>query len=134
MGLTISAKGLPYDKTYDCGYITFLVFRKELAKAFNAEFGSLYERWCSLTDTVSKEEIARIEELGTLGIKEFLFHSDCDGKLTPDECRRIYKEIKDIKLDMVGHNYGTMKQYNMLDQWKGIVKHCADRRVTCWFT
>lgn len=63
----------------------------------------------------------------------FLFHSDCDGKFTWMECRRVYNAIKDLRMDMQGHNYGVMKPYNMLEHWKNIFLHCAKRRVNLYY-
>ena len=45
MGLTVVAKDLSDEFTYNCGYITFYHFRIALAKAYNKEFGQLYEKW-----------------------------------------------------------------------------------------
>ena len=67
------------------------------------------------------------------GLGLFLFHSDCDGKLTPKECRLIYNDIKDLKMDLLGHNYSDMKTYNILDRWKNMFYHCYKKRVNMYF-
>lgn len=136
MGLTVSAKGLSCEDSYDCGYITFGAFRIALAKAYNEEFGNLYEKWhqgAIFGGPLTKSELKRANELSSDGLNIFLTHSDCEGKFTPKECKKVYDAIKDIKMDMQGHNYGIMKPYNMLDQWKGIFKHCYKRRVNLYF-
>lgn len=109
MGLTIKIKGMK--DTYDCGYHTFNMFRRALATAY----------------------IARYYELSNPDLDVFLFHSDCDGKLTPKECRGIYNAIKDLEMSMPGHNYGDMVSYNMLERWKSMFKFCASHRVNMWF-
>lgn len=132
MGVTVTAIGLSDEDSFDCGYITFGQFRIGLAKAYNPEFGDLYERWYHAKE-LSGEEYDRMFELCGSGIGHFLFQSDCDGKLTPKECRAIYYDIKDLHMDMEGHNYGNMKPYNMLEHWKKMFWHCATKHVHMWF-
>lgn len=132
MGVTVTAIGLSDEDSFDCGYITFGQFRIELAKEYNPEFGNLYERWYH-SAKLSISEYDRMFELCGSGIGHFLFQSDCDGKLTPQECRAIYNDIKDLHMDMIGHNYGIMKPYNMLEHWKKMFWHCATKHVHMWF-
>ena len=132
MGLTIRAKGMSDEDSFDCGYIIFGQFRIGLAKAYNPEFGDLYERWYH-SEELSRTELNTMMRLCGSGIGHFLFHIDCDGRLTSQECRQIYNDIKDLHMDMKGRNYGNMKPYNMLDHWKAMFKYCADHRVNMWF-
>jgi hypothetical protein len=132
MGLTVYAKHLACEDSYDCGYITFAQFRAELAKTYNEDFGLLYKKW--LWGEITETEIKYMNELCNDDLDIFLTHSDCDGKLTPKECRKIYDAIKNYKMDMQGHNYGIMKPYNMLEQWKGIFNHCYKKRVNLYFS
>lgn len=138
MGLTIYAKGL--DKTYDCGYFSFFNFRKQLAKTFDENLGFLYEKW--INEGLTEEECNQFTEICPDGLGIFLTHSDCDGKLSPKECRMIYDDIKDLKMDLQGHNYGliklpdgkmTMETYNMLERWKYMLQYCYKRRVNMYF-
>lgn len=131
MGLTVHAKNLSAEDSYDCGYITFSRFRIELAKTYNKEFGELYRKW--LYDEITEKEVRRMNKLCNNDLDIFLTHDDDKGKFTPNECKRIYNVIKDYKMDMLGHNYGIMKPYNMLEQWKGIFKHCYKNRVNLYF-
>lgn len=55
------------------------------------------------------------------------------GIWSMEECRKIYNALKPLHMDMQGHNYGVMKPYNMLEHWKAIFKHCADRRVNLYY-
>lgn len=132
MGLTVSIKG--YKDAYDCGYITFMRFRVELAKAFDPVFGGLYEKWCM--DGLTQDECDTANRImeGHDALDLFLTHSDCDGKFTPKECRAIYDEIKDMHMDMLGHNYGDVNtHYNMLEKWKDMFLFCARNRVNMFF-
>lgn len=137
MGLTIKAKGLEHKNSYDCGYITFHHFRVELAKTYNKEFGELYERWINNgfagSVPLTKNEFDKMNELSNDDLNIFLIHSDCEGKLTSTECGKIYNVIKDLKMNMEGHNYVTMNYYNMLEQWKNMFYHCWKKRVNMYF-
>jgi len=42
MGLTVRAKGLT--ETYDCGYVTFGIFRQKLAAAYDELLGAKYSK------------------------------------------------------------------------------------------
>jgi len=131
MGLTAMAKGLTSETGFDCGYITFGLYRQKVAKAYNDEFGELYKK--EYTQALSDKEINRWNEICNDDLDIFLNHSDCDGKFTPQECRKIYNAMKDLKVEMSGHNYGVMKTYNMHEHWLNIFKHCYKRRVNLYF-
>lgn len=145
MGLTVTATGLDSSKSYDCGYITFGNFRLALAETFNKEYGLYYKKWVGqyfdekynrvfLTQDELNKWNKLIDEIDPdEGLFCFLKHPDTEGKITPQECRKIYNHIKDLKMDFEGHNYGEMKPYNMLEQWKGMFLHCAQRRVNLYF-
>lgn len=133
MGLWATAKGLTTETEYNCGYITYGKFLINLAYAYNREIGSIFEELCITGKNFSEEQARRWIELCNDDLDLLLFHSDCDGKFTWKECRRIYNAIKDLKMDMMGHNYGVMKTYNMLEHWKNIFLHCARRRVNLYY-
>lgn len=131
MGLDIKIKGMSYEETYHCGYITFRSYRCAVAKAWNQEFGKIYEK--QFTKKISNEDIKRWNELCNDDLDIFLNHSDCDGKLTWQECRAIYKVMKDLDVKMQGHNYGTMNYYDMHTLWLNMLKYCWKNRVTMRF-
>ena len=132
MGLYAYAKGLSGEERYDCGYITFGVYRQKVAEAFNKQLGELYKKYYR-DIKLTKEEIEKWNKLCNDDLDIFLFHSDCEGKFTPQECKKIYNVIKDLKIEMTGHNHGIMKQYNMHEHWLYIFKHCYTRRVNLYF-
>lgn len=82
---------------------------------------------------LSEAQAERWNQLCNDDLDLFLFHSDCDGKFSWQECRRIYNAIKDLHMDMQGHNYGVMKPYNMLEHWKGIFLYCSKCRVNLYY-
>lgn len=134
MGLTTIAKGLTAETEYDGSYITYGNFIMQLIKAAYGE--RCYEMFrASLIRQrpFSDEEGAWWNAHCNDDLDILIWHSDCDGKFSPQECRKIYNAMKNITMDVQGHNYGTMKPYNMLERWKAIFKHCADRRVNLYF-
>ena len=131
MGLDVYAKGIAYTDCYHCGYITFNIYREKVAKAYNERLGELYKK--DTKECLTKEEIEEWNKLCNDDLDIFLWHSDCEGKFTPQECRKIYNAMKDLKVEMQGHNYGTMKQYNMHEMWLNAFKHCYKKRVNLYF-
>ena len=132
MGLCATAKGLTEETGFDCGYITYGLFLRNLARTYNEESGEMFRSMCS-GNQLTEQQAERWDEICNDDLDLLLFHSDCDGKFTPQECRRIYNAIKDLYMDMQGHNYIVMKPYNMLEHWKSIFLHCAKRRVTLFY-
>lgn len=134
MGLTVRIKG--FDGSYDCGYITYGNFIMRLIKeAYGNVCLEMFQRSLytgkPFTDLDEKEWAKHQND----DLDLWIWHSDCDGKFTPSECRRIYNAIKDMHIpDFYAHNYGDMKQYNMLERWKEMFRHCARRRVNMYFT
>lgn len=133
MGLCATAKGLTEETGFDCGYITYGLFLRNLARTYNEEIGEMFRSMCS-GNQLTEQQAERWDEICNDDLDLLLFHSDCDGKFTPQECRRIYNAIKDLHMDMQGHNYVVMKPYNMLEHWKNIFLHNAKRRVNLYYS
>lgn len=131
MGLDISVKGLERKDTCHCGYITFNLYRKNVASAYNERLGELYKK--TFKDELQPEEIKECNNLCNDDLDIFLWHSDCDGKLTPKECKKIYDAMKDLKVEMQGHNYIEMNYYDMHQLWLNMLKHCYKHRVNMYF-
>lgn len=135
MGLDIRIKGMSYEETYHCGYITFGKYRCKVAEAYNKEFAEIYKKeYENALYRFTDEDIKRMNELCNDDLDLFLWHSDFDGKLTWKECKAIYNVMKDLKVEMQGHNYGTMNFYDMHQQWLNMFKFCWKHRVTMWFS
>lgn len=131
MGLDISVKGLERKDTYHCGYIKFNLYRKKVASAYNERLGELYKK--TFKDELQPEEIKEWNNLCNNDLDILLWHSDCDGKLTPKECKKIYDAMKDLKVEMQGHNYIEMNYYDMHQLWLNMLKHCYKHRVNMYF-
>lgn len=135
MGLYAHAKGLTDETCYDCGYLTYGTFLCELIKtAYGENCYDMFRYHMIHGDPFTEEECKYWNEHCNDDLDILIFHSDCDGKFTPQECKKIYNAIKDLHMDMLGHNYGVMKPYNMLEHWKAIFKHCATRRVNLYYS
>lgn len=134
MGLTVSAKGLDGKTGFDCGYITYGNFILELIKvAYGEKCHQIFRNSMRSGKPFTDDEEAYWNSVCNDDLDLLIFHNDCDGKFTPQECRKIYNAMKDLKSDMMGHNYGVMEPYNMFEHWKAIFKHCADRRVNLYY-
>ena len=131
MGLDINIKGLEREDTYHAGYMRFNLYRKKVASAYNERLGELYEK--TFKEDLQPEEIEEWNTLCNDDLDIFLWHSDCDGKLTPKECKKIYDVMKGLKVEMQGHNYIEMNCYDMHQLWLNMFKHCYKHKVNMWF-
>ena len=131
MGSDISVKGLERKDTYHGGYITFNLYREKVANAYNKRLGELYEK--TFKDELQSEDVKEWNQLCNDDLDIFLWHSDCDGKLTPKECKKIYDVMKDLKVEMQGQNYIEMNYYDMHQLWLNMLKHCYKHRVNMYF-
>jgi len=133
MGLYAHAKGLSDKDCYNKGYITFGVYRINVAKAYNKRLGELYEKDYK-DNKLTDEEIKEYNKLCNADLDIFLQHSDCEGKFTPEECKKIYDAMKNLKVLMQEHNYIIMETNNMHAHWLNIFRYCYKRRVNLYFS
>ena len=134
MGLDTRAKGMTYEMGYHCGYITYHCFIAEVIEnAYGKRCKDIYRNVVMYGEEATKVDVKYWNIVCNDDLDILIFHSDCDGKFTPDECKRIYKALEPLNSDMTGHNYGTMETYNMFDHWKAIFKYCADRKVNLYY-
>ena len=131
MGLTVHAKGLPPEKSFDCGYVSYGVFIMELIRAaYGYECYEIYHNAFIARRAFTDKETEFWYTKCNKDLEPLIWHDDNEGSFSVKECRGIYKAIKDLKMDMMGHNYSDPTvHFNMLEQWKGIFKHCVDNRV-----
>ena len=127
MGLDIKIKGLSREETYHGGYGIFSSYRILLAYSYSQEIGELYKKHVygdiGERNKPTQEEVERYDKICNDDLDILLFHSDCDGKLTPKECRKIYMAIKDLKCDCP----------DMHELWLNMLKHCYTKRVNMYF-
>lgn len=130
MGLDISIKGLEREDTYHGGYMRFASYRIEVCKAFNKTLGEIYEKpFLTPNYEFTDYEIEQWNKLCNDDLDIFLWHSDCDGKLTPEECKKIYNELK--KLNVKDLPYSD--KWTMQELWLNMLQFCYKHRVNMWF-
>lgn len=130
MGLDINIKGLEREDTYHAGYMRFGNYRREVAKAFNKTLGKIYEKpYLTPNYEFKDDEIKQWNTLCNDDLDIFLWHSDCDRKLTPKECKKIYDELK--KLNVKDLPYSD--KWTMQELWLNMLQFCYKHRVNMWF-
>ena len=130
MGLDISIKGLEREDTYHGGYMRFANYRIEVAKVFNKILGEIYEKpYLTPNYEFTDDEIEQWNNLCNDDLDIFLWHSDCDGKLTPEECRKVYNELKKLKIEDITYS----DKWTMHQLWLNMFKYCYEHRVNMYF-
>lgn len=130
MGLTITVN--KFD-SFDIGYFGFMNFRLELAKTYNKRLGELYRRWAFGWLDYTKEEPltnAEFEEMKEIGgdLLIFLTHKDTEGIFLPSESRKIYLQIRDLKIDYKVDDYCGQTSFNVLERLKSMFCHSWKRK------
>lgn len=128
MGLTLSAHDFYSD--INIGYINFFNFRYFIAKSLSEKHGKLYEaiaknRSNELAKVLSDEWNKDCDD----SLDILLWHSDCDGRLTPKECTKIKKSLSKINVNFEGREDLEEFYEDFLD----MLKHCSKRRVIMYF-
>lgn len=134
MGLTISGN---YKNSIDLtgGYGMFIKIREKVALAFNKQFGEHYltlKQCFRETDfktfNVLAEDIIEKNELEKdSDILDFLFASDCSGKINYKTCKKIYELIKNIKDEKLVLRYAAYSE-NDWEDFKELLKECYSHR------
>ena len=126
MGLDVVAKGMP---NFRLAYSTYYRMRMLIIKeAYGDRCEEIFRK-----QYASDEDIAYWNSVCNDDLDLFLLHSDCDGKFTAKECKRIYKALEPIHIDREGWGFDRADRCNMLDQWKRMFKHCMDKRVNMYY-
>lgn len=106
MGLTITSKIKKCPIELDGGYGMFMVLRQAIAKLYDKEFGEHYETLskCFLKEHFDEFNKKANEILRDNRFKEedediidFLYMSDCGGKIGYKTCKKLYDLLKDYK-------------------------------------
>jgi hypothetical protein len=127
MGLALTAKD--YIETLHIGYGGFAFFRKEIAKAYSEKHGKMYSDMISnFGKTITPEFIEEWNKDGNENLDILLWHSDCGGKLTPQESRKIYNEL--IKLTP---KFEDPFYEEFFEDFKDLLQYCYKRRVMLYF-
>ena len=52
-----------------------------------------------------------------------LNHSDCDGKLTVKECKKVWSRLKELVEDWDDDNYDKINALRLIEDMKGTIKN-----------
>lgn len=132
MGLDLRAKGYEGEE-FSIGYIGFGWIRRCIANSYNEEFGKLYEKpYINFGfREYTQAEVDRWNEICDDDLDILLNHSDCDGKLTWQECKKIIKALNKIDFKYPDEWRQDYKEkYYIL---KDMIRYCAENRRTLYF-
>ena len=126
MGLTIKNE----EMSIKMSYIGFAELRKAIAKLLNPDFAELYIALCKnkTSNEILNKKLNLYFEKGILKeednpILDFLFMSDCEGKLPAKSCKVLYNYDDNIK-----YGYCGRPDCAMFSDFKEIVRLCAKNR------
>lgn len=134
MGLDCHAKGLPESECFHGSYYRYHRFIYELIKTAYGEWFA--EKWH--TCAWDNRSVSAWNRICNQDLDILIFHSDCDGKFTPLECRKIYKALEPFTIDHESYVAGyparrPLKVVNTLALFKGMFLHCWKRRVNLYY-
>ena len=131
MGLGIYIKGLDYKDSFHSSYSGFTFYRQKIANAYNPRLGELYDiariKFLNNED-LSVEEIEEWNKICNDDLDIFLWHSDCDGKLTVKECRKVYKILKEYDYNLFPFPFNDLHK-----KFLSNLKFCIDNRRNMYF-
>lgn len=129
MGITISSKR----HSCDMGYGGFSRFRNAVAEMVNEEFHQHYlslssseamfsfgeerEKYFKKYDAITNEFIEK--GIVTIEVANFLYQSDCEGKVDRKQAKQIYELIKECNDDIV-YGYGGRQDCAKMSDLKSI--------------
>lgn len=137
MGLTIKCKKT--GREMDVSYSGFFRLRKKVAELVSQEVGEHYQELDEIFKITSSEkesalksyddETERMVERKKLPIKiaDFLYQSDCDGKIRYGACKEILKVIGDYD-DSIIYGYAGRENPAKFKDFKEILEDCVDNK------
>lgn len=130
MGITLTATNSKYD--FDMGYGGFFNLRRNIALALDKEFGENYSLLSKCITPKQFEEndssANRIIEKKKLSenyseVLDFLYESDCEGKVNYKTCGKILNLISNIDFGNKCFRY-TAYSHNDYEEFKEFLKDC----------
>ena len=137
MGVTIKCKKT--GREMDMGYFGFFKLRAKVAELVGSEVGEHYKKLDDILgipyperENVLKsydDETERLVENKVLPIKiaDFLYQSDCDGKIRYVACKEILKVIGDYDNGVI-YGYAGRKNPAKFKDFKEILQDCVDNK------
>lgn len=138
MGVTVKCEKT--GSSCDLGYVGFGRFREKVARLLNENFGAHYAKLSTpemmfAFDSNEREQIfdefdreaERLIKKHKISKRavDFLWQSDCEGKISPSACKTIYAAIKGYD-DNICYGYAGRKDCAMFSDLKSLFKECCD--------
>ena len=101
-------------------------YRMRIAELYNKRIGELYSK--NRLYPLTQEEEKEWNTLCNNDLDIFLWHSDCDGKLTVKECRKVYKVLKEYDFNLFPFPFNEMHK-----KFLSNLKFCIDNRRNMYF-
>lgn len=92
MGIDIRPKNRN-GRTYHSTYGAYFALRSMIAHSYSSDLGNMFDS----INIATSEDVQHWNDICDNDLDLLLLHSDCEGKLAPDECRRILKAIDKIE-------------------------------------
>lgn len=134
MGITIRSK----NKSIDMGYAGFNKLRTKVAELTADDIGEHYKKlhdsiflMGDLRKSFFDKYNKKIQELSQKynGEKDatldFIYASDCEGKITAEQCKNIHEVIKNYD-DSILYGYSGREDCATFKDFKELVKDCVD--------
>lgn len=126
MGLALVATG--FEKDMHIGYGGFSGMRYRIAKAYSEKHGELYAMMLKAFRSRLPDDFdARWNDGCNDDLDILLWHSDCDGKLTYQECGKIYDVLKGLDVE------DQHEEDSFYNNFLEMLQHCKKRRVNMYF-
>lgn len=132
MGICLKNK----EYNMDMGYIAFGMLRQTIANLYDTQLGNLYKKLYE-SYSVNSREVA-INNINIYlestdldnDIIDFLFMSDCHGKISYKVCKKLYQIIKYYDNNI---KYGYDWANNSFSYFKKMLNDCALKRRTLYW-
>ena len=128
MSLCLCAHG--FENDLHIGYHGFLCLRYYISKSYSKKHGELYDQMTKRPfQPLSEEFIKNWNDGCDDDLDILIWHSDCDGRLTPKECTKVKNALAKIDINFEGRE-DLEKFYK---DFVEMLKHCSKRRVIMYF-
>ena len=123
----------------DVGYFGFFKLRTKVAELVGSEVGEHYKKLDNILDIPSPEKNTLLNRTMTKRsdwlkarnfqskIADFLYQSDCDGKIRYGACKEILKVIGDYD-DSIIYGYAGRENPAKFKDFKEILQDCVDNK------
>lgn len=126
MGILIYAKGCPSDLYWSGTYGRFQYMMDRLTEViYGKEMAEVNSRLRHAAAWGVSPDAADIEYYQTHAtdplINSLIYHSDCEGYLTPGQCRMLYRRLQDVHFSLRGDDDGlcSFEDFKRLLLWCG---------------